>query len=310
MIRYWASTALLLISIPVFAQASDAGPTRGRVLNGHLFLASQVVEDPFITTYLGTSTGFGYATISANQVDNLGNVVGKTQFQLGALGQGFNLQVGILDSWAIRLAASGTVLSGIDAQSALTIGATIGYSLSTGATYTFLLGGMRMAGALDLEYAPQYIVSPVTALLNTLNNHTIDTSTLFTTQDTIRLRPAFLAAMGLTPSLGLRAVIDYAQEFVSGTQTSNSGALDLGAALDFDFHALAPVPLGLLAGYKVSVPTSGDGLGHQFTFGLFYTGRSDLGLGLETVMQLPAAPTGTSNFFVFLVGINLRYYWD
>ncbi len=86
--------------------------------------------------------------------------------------------------------------------------------------------------------------------------------------------------------------------------------MDLGAALDFDLHALAPVPLGLLAGYEVSVPASGDGLGHQFAFGLFYTGASNLGLALETVLQLPVAPAGTSNFFVVLVGINLRYYWS
>ena len=78
-------------------------------------------------------------------------------------------------------------------------------------------------------------------------------------------------ATGLNPSLGLRAVIDYAHQFVSGTQTSDIGAFDFGAALDFDFRALTPVPLGLLAGYKLTVPTSGDGLGHQFTFGLFYT---------------------------------------
>ena len=144
MVRYAASTALLLVSFSVFAQTSDVGPAGGRVMNAHLFLPSRLVDDPFITTYLGESTGFGYATISANHVDSQGNVGGKTPYQLGALGQGFNLQVGILDSWAIRLAAAGTVLSGIDAESALTIGATIGYALSTGATYSLLVGGCAL----------------------------------------------------------------------------------------------------------------------------------------------------------------------
>ena len=309
MSRYVASAALLLVSLAVFGQTQEAVSPSGRVLNGHLFLPSEVVGDPFITTYLGEGTAFGYATISANQVDNQGNVVGKTQFRLGSLGQGFNFQLGIQDSWAIRLAASGMVLSGINAESALTFGATIGYSLSTGATYSFLLGGVRLAGALDLEYSPHYTVSPLVALVNALVNNTIDTSTLFTSQDTIRLRPALLAAMGLGPALGLRAVVDYVHESVSGTQASSNGAIGLGAALDFDFHALTPVPLGLLAGYKLSMPTAGV-VGHQLSFGLFYTGRSNLGLGLETVMQLPAAPAGTSDFLILLVGINLRYYWS
>jgi hypothetical protein len=308
-------TALLLVPISVFAQSASPShrtddSAASRVLNGHLFLPSEVVGDPFTPTYLDESTGFGYASLRTTQVDNSGNPIGTSQFQLGALGQGFKFQLGILDSWAARLAASGTALSGINADSALIAGATVGYTLSTGATYSFMQGNLRMAGSLDLDYAPLYTFSPVGALLSTISTGKIDTSTLFTSSDTIRIRPAFLVAMGISPSLGLRGVVDYVQEFVTSTPSSRNGAVDLGAALDVDLRALTAVPLGLLAGYKLMVPTSGDGWGHQLALGVFYTGARNLGLGLETVLQLPAAPAGTSDFYVLLASLTLRYYWD
>ena len=317
MIKYIALIALLLVPFSVLAQTPTppaegmgGGSAGSRVLDGHLFLPSDVVEDPFTTTYLDESTGFGYASFRADQYDNGGYVVGKSQYHLGALGQEFKFQLGILNSWAIRLAAAGTVLSGIDADSALTAGATLGYTLSTGVTYSFMQGRVRMAGAFDFEYAPTYSFSPVNALVNTLNTLKIDTGTLFTSSDNIRLRPAFLIAIGLNPSLGLRGVIDYTQEFVRSTETSSNGAFDLGAAVDFDLRSLTPLPLGLLAGYKVTVPTSRDSWGHQFTLGLFYTAQRNLGLGIQTALQLPTAPTGISNYFVFLASLTLRYYWS
>jgi hypothetical protein len=314
MIKYIALAVLLLVPFTVIAQTptqgTGGGSAVGRTLGGHIFLPSDLVDDPFAVTYLDESTGFGYASLRTNEVDSLGNVIGQSQFNLGALGQGFKLQVEILDAWAIRLAASGSVLSGIDANSALTAGATLGYSLSTGATYSFLLSGVRMAGALDLEYAPSYTFSPLSALVNALNTLTIDTSTLFSSSQSIRLRPAFLAAAGLSPSLGVRGVIDFQQEYVKSTTDTSSGTFDLGAALDFDLRALTSLPVGLLGGYKLSVPTSGDSWGHQFTVGLFYTAQRNLGLGIQTILQLPTAPAGVSNYFIFLASLTLRYYWS
>jgi hypothetical protein len=116
--------------------------------------------------------------------------------------------------------------------------------------------------------------------------------------------------MGLSPSLGLRGVIDYEQAFVKGTTSSSDGTLNIGAAVDFDLHSVTPLPLGLLAGYKLSVPTSGDSLGHQITLGLFYTGQRNLGLGIQTALQLPTAPAGISNYAIFLASLTLRYYWS
>jgi hypothetical protein len=315
MIKYLASAALLLVPFFVFAQTPPTeemagGPAGSRELDGHRFLPSDVVEDPFTVTYLDESTGFGYASLRASQVDSLGNVVGTSQFRLGALGQEFKFQLGILNAWAIRMAAAGTVLSGIDADSALTAGATLGYTLSTGVTYSVMLGTVRIAGAFDFEYAPTYSFSPVSALLNTLSTGKIDTGTLFSSSDYIRLRPAFLAATGLNASLGLRGVVDYQQEYVRSTGTSSNGSFDLGAALDFDLRTLTPLPLGLLAGYKLTVPTSGDSLGHQFTLGLFYTAQRNLGLGIQTVLQLPTAPAGISDYFIFVASLTLRYYWS
>jgi hypothetical protein len=307
--------ALFLVPLSVFAQtqaAAVAGDgSGGRVLDGHLFLPSDIVEDPFTPTYFDESTGFGIASFRTNDVDNQGNSIGQTQFTLGALGQSFKLQVEVMDSWAVRLAASGTVLSGINADSALIAGATVGYSLSTGVTYSFMLGKVRMAGAFDLEFAPLYTFSPLTALVNTISTAKIDTGTLFTSSQDIRLRPALLAAMALDPSLGLRGVIDFEEDInKSGGASTNTGSIDVGAAVDVDLRSLTTLPLGLLAGYKLTVPTTGDGWGHQVTLGLFYTAQRNLGLGIQTVLQLPTAPAGISDYYVLLASLTLRYYWS
>ena len=314
--KYILLMVVLLVPLSVFAQKQATvgmgGESAGsRVLDGHLFLPSDIVDDPFTPTYFDESTGFGLAGLSTTDVDSQGNVAGTSQFNLGAIGQEFKLQVEAMDSLAIRFAANGTVLSGIDAQSALIAGATLGYALSGGVTYSFMLGKVRMAGAFDLEYAPSYTVSPVGALLNTLSTGKIDAGTLFSSSQDIRLRPAFLAAVGLSPSIGLRGAIDFEEDVnKSGGQSANTGVIDLGTAVDFELRSVTPLPLGVLAGYKVTIPTSGDSWGHQLTLGLFYTAQHNLGLGIQALVQLPSAPAGISNYYVFTGSLLLRYYWS
>lgn len=113
-------------------------------------------------------------------------------------------------------------------------------------------------------------------------------------------------------SLGVAATARYEHTFGERTPLSRDDAILGAAAVDFDFRAISPVPIGLLASYQAAVPLNGDQAGHTLDGGVFYTGRPELVLGLETsVRRFPQGTSiGTRIDSDAIVGqLVTRYYW-
>ena len=111
-----------------------------RELNGHLFLPSDNVLDPFINTYFGSSTGAGFASADYNGS-------GYTPFEasFAVIQQAFELQVALHKYLALRFDTSGNVLNGADEDTALLFGTNVAGSYRFGAKTGIELGSQCLA---------------------------------------------------------------------------------------------------------------------------------------------------------------------
>ncbi len=309
-ILFWSTAA---VAADPAAPAPIPPPEESRrELAGHIFLPSQVVFDPFVTTHIGESTGFGYAAFRLGTTDNGQKTNHDLQFAF--LQQTFDFQVAPMKWWAVHVQLGGTVQSGIDADSALIRGAEVGYVVGAGAIFSWKLGRVRLGAGFDFNYSPFYGLSPLTALQASAAAGKVDTTTLFTSADNLNLRPSLLMAIGLHRALGLRLTIDYDHLF-SGSALPDTDELNFGGLMDIDLHQVSKAPVGILLGYKIGVIVSGavagdNGIEHALTAGIFYTGRRNLALGLEALLFFPRFETNQTDYLRVSATFDLRYYWN
>lgn len=300
----------LLASAPP-AQAAEGGDT-GREVNGHTFLPSDLLPQPFCTTHVGLSTGFGFAKLKAPIVDENGYATGETaHYTLAALAEWLDLQLAPLDWLAVRGKVQGTVLSGATTAAALNFGANVGLEYAVGATARVLrLGWLQAAVALDVDRTHGYRFSPGDAIVASLQAGQITTDTLLIRSTDTQVLVTGQVAASPGPAFGAWLVGGYARSWTSGGGTSSSeGLLGLGLGASLDFAPLAKVPVGLLSAYLYEKSSASGASGtHNVSAGVFYTGRRNLALGLEAgyLLQSPAAGVDLS---VVTALIRLRYYW-
>jgi hypothetical protein len=115
------------------------------------------------------------------------------------------------------------------------------------------------------------------------------------------------SALGLTANFGYL----YKELRLSSVgAVDHQNGLQFGIAADFDFAKISSVPLGLLAGYRVSAPIGESDLEKidDVTGGIFYTARKEMSLGLEVGWRsFTIRPPLDSN--MTFVQLELQYYW-
>lgn len=80
---------LVLLSSPSVAaevdtpSAAPAPPLR-RELDEHNFISSRFAQDPFVSTYVGVETGFGYGSAPGRTFDLNGNPTTTANYEVGA----------------------------------------------------------------------------------------------------------------------------------------------------------------------------------------------------------------------------------
>jgi hypothetical protein len=322
----WRARALVLVAatvlLPAAARAAGAPPpsaadgyhwgdlTNQRALNGHYFLPSQVVPDPFTSTHFGSSLAFGYGRIDATIQNNDGTTQ-DVQLKVLATQQGLDLQVGMGSagpaSFALRVRAAASAIVGINADSALYYPLSLGYEYGVG--FVAKPWGNRyfqFALALDFQRGTTYRVSPLTALQNSLNQGGLTSSGLLSKSNTTDLAPGLSLAVSPYKVIGLMSSLRYVWEHVDGGATDH--LLDWGLALSLDLNTVLSVPIGLQGVYEL-VKTYGASttLQHYGGGGLWYTGRKDLALGVEVVAT--KSNSGGVDQLLIQGQFRLRYYW-
>ena len=331
---FLALAALALSSSPVAAQDTPAATSNaavpapapekmGRELNGHLFLPSHIIDDPFSYTAFGTFFGIGS-----------GNALGPTLlpeppfidvnsqkwYGYTGLGLGMLLNVRILEYLSLRAGFITTAYLGTGSGAALTIGTSARITGDVGVKGSLPLGDdFRIGATVDASYGPTFallLANGIATILDQCRNDPpncrLDDSQTFQQQDTVTWTVGLNAAWAPTRYLG---VIGNAQ-FIAPTKTGQNSIATNGATfaamVDFDAMPLVKwLPIGASVAYQLTTGLGGSKVptAQEAGFGFYYTGRRDLALGLEIDWKWSTLETQQTSTAT-LAWLNLRYYWN
>ncbi|TPW17697.1 MAG: hypothetical protein FD129_270, partial [bacterium] len=214
---------VLLATIPVLpASAADPATTNDvihesrRYFGGHLFLPCSSVPDPFITTTLTNTTGFGQASNIAVPIRNLdGDQIGELNGNIAFLFLEFGYQQSFGEKFALRVGASGGARSGTSAEAILAEGLSSIYGYGLGGSYGIVRKrNWQLTGTADLRSNTLYGVSPgdflrsVVAQIREGDTTDVPTDSLLSSGSNLRALAGLRGAWTPTPCLGFTAFFE------------------------------------------------------------------------------------------------------
>jgi len=320
-----ANTVVVLVA----PTPKPAPPVKmGREMNGHLFLPSHVIEDPFSYTafamFFGMGSGNALADTITLQPPANGPIFGPPQREYGYtdLGIGVLMNVRILEYLSARAALQTTAFFGGGDGAALVIGSGARVTGVVGVKGSLPVGEQfRFAATLDIVYGPVLGVLVADGLRNVIascrdpvTGCTIAPGEFLQKSNTFTWVGGLSGAWAPLPYLGLTANMSFIwpTKTESGAASVSQNGYTLGGMADFDAKPLlAWLPLGMNAFYSITSPIGGNGVTttQDFGFGFYYTGRRDLALGLELDWRkgrLESQQVSSST----IAWVNFRYYWN
>jgi hypothetical protein len=104
------------------------------ILDGHRFIPTSTVPDPFITSYLRSNTGFGFLLDAKIPVITEADTIAVLQGDIGFAVLGFEYQQAIVDFLALRIGFGGAIRTGTNGQTLLAEGLNASYAFGFGIT--------------------------------------------------------------------------------------------------------------------------------------------------------------------------------
>jgi hypothetical protein len=326
-------SATLLGSLPASAQESAPKPgaepaasttveKMGRELNGHYFMPSHLIEDPFSYTAFAMFFGLGSGNALGPQLQlNPPAIIGEKWYGYTGLGLGMLMNVKILEYLSARALLNTTAYLGTgSAGAALTVGTSARITGAIGVKGSLPVGkDWRFSAAVDMSYGPVFSLLLANGLIDALNNCrvnpsqcSIDPGAGFQTINTVTWIGGLAGSWAPTPYLGLTANL----QFIAPTKTGDASIAQNGVVFagsgEFDFLPIVKwLPLGVNAAYQLTSGVGGNKVAtaNEAGFGLYYTGRPHLALGLEIDWKWSTLETQQTSTAT-LAWVNFRYYWN
>jgi len=294
------SSALLLALIGTAQAQSDTSTQvtqhaettadQSRTLRGHTFLSSSLMPEPFVDTAVVSGTSMGVAEFGLGKmITLLPNQSPFDTLTLGFVRPSIRAQVGFLDRFALGLEATGTVLSALDSNAALIMGADVAVTVGGNVLWNIIQNEWVSLGfGVTGGYQRDVQLSPLTAINQTLEKQRLDSSNLFVMTDGYQVTPYLAFDVGFAPAVGIYTSFSYGfSGSDSGTGMNHTQELRFGGGLSLDLQADLHIPIGLSAGYLRTQPLEdGETASNQIEAGLFYTGKSDIQVGAHMNVQL------------------------
>jgi hypothetical protein len=314
-------TALGVVMVLLAAAADDCPPedetlSRGRILNGHVFMPVDSVPVPFATTNFGSAMLLGYGTTSTNLVIN--GVDFSKDLQYAGTGGLLRYELSILDHFSMRAGVGTLIYSGIDGRSAVAIGSSVVFGVEAGVTGTLLVGNrVRLSLLFDFKYSPNIaltIGTAANAIISSCGSPdgcSVDAGSIFSLINLATYKPAIAAAWSPWRPLGIQAFTGFTLGTTPNTTLTTGGAMIAGGTADFDFMPLWRVPLGLQVQANATVPVMGTAIQRvtEVGGGIFYTGKKELSAGVQLAARRFAVRENVEVSWGLLATIGLRYYW-
>jgi hypothetical protein len=292
-----AGLLVALVAGPVAsAEAQEPTPDQApRYFGGHLFLPSTIVPDPFISTTLMTTTGFGKAVNLVVPIYDLDGVkVAETSSDIGFMELGFDYQQAINHRVAVRIGGNGSARVGTSSTAILAEGISALYGYGLGALVSLVRKqAWQLTGTADLRGNTLYGISPLDFVRAVVTSVAAgDTAgalggaqdSLLSSGDNLRVMGGVRAAY--TPALwiGFTGFVEAGLGEKFQTGVNNTTVTNFGATTSIDFNPLWRVPVGLLGVFRYeSLGEKSDDVGsaQSASLGIFYTGRRFFSVGLE-----------------------------
>lgn len=306
---------VIVTLLPLSASAQDTPDSapRSRVLNGHHFIPSTKLFDPFINTWVRQTTGVGTARDVVTVVDGLEGEPVEFTGDVTFLGVAFGYQHALSERIAAYLSAGGGARVGTDAEAILSTGlnAFVDFSLG-GKVKVWRDKKFLLSANLDFANTGVSGVSVLDWARKIVEQGALSDTSLVTSGSTGSFRAGLNLSYAPEPWIGFtgltlfglgNAVGDLESEFAFQGQIST----------DIDLAPVNGVPIGFILGYdrNTFVQQGGeitDSL-DAFIFGLFYTGRDDFNIGLEFQnAKLPLKKVDKS-IRTSEASINVRYFF-
>jgi hypothetical protein len=309
---------MLVSPVSAWAQTDVTPPPQApelrRELDGHNFMPSRFTLDPFVSTYVGSETGFGYGSAPGRTFSLCNDVVCPgpgtfASFQVGAFAQLLDYQYGFLDWWAVRVGTKILVYSGLNNTGVVGVGTNANASFSAGTTMSWKVGDrVRLGGSFDFSIGPAVFFNIVQGVVNSIQQGQVVSPVNSFTQ--YSLNPAFVGAWTVTKSLGMTFSGSYT--FTHGSDSvlgASAHLLGSNILFDWDMNELGWVPIGLLGGFATSFTVSDTRfLEFRYQFGIMYTGVRALDVGLELLYNRAPVIGNTNIFLSSLIGLIVIQY--
>jgi hypothetical protein len=276
--------ALGILGAPVTARSEEkaTAPMRQQ-LGEHLFIARQLVPDPFTASSLSSSTALEYGTANGPTFDLDGNPVNVQDYNIGFFSQTLGAQWGLIDWWALRVRLEGTIFGGLNAAGLAGVGVSGVVRAGVGTTFGFRVAENLQLGLLvDVSFGPSLAVNVLQSIRDSLSSGSVQTPV--TSSYGTAVTP--VASLAWTISRGFGAIVDIS--YINGVLSANNNStvdadvVGLQGALEMDLRELGSIPLGIAASYSAGYSTgAGRFRRYLFDLGFYYTGKPGLTAGVD-----------------------------
>jgi hypothetical protein len=334
-LRSLAAVAALVAAAPVLAQQATPAPAGtattpapapqqekwGRELNGHFFLPSHIIDDPFSYTAFAMFFGMGAGNALGPELQlQPPAVVGEKWYGYTGLGLGMLLNVRILEYLSARALLNTTAYLGTGRGAALTVGTSARITGSLGVKGSLPVGEtLRFSASVDAAYGPVFSLLLANWLVDALNNCrlnpsqcSIDVGSGFQTIETVTWIAGLAGSWAPMPYLGFTGNLQFIAPTKTGDASIAQNGLTFAGAGEFDFLPLVKwLPIGVNVAYQLTTGIGGNKVptAQEAGFGFYYTGRKDMALGLEIDWKWSTLETQQTSTAT-LAWVNFRYYWN
>jgi len=312
--RTWAAVIFFCLSAFSLMTGLEAS-VENRTLGGHTFIlpSTDTFSHAFVLTNFGFSQGFRF--LKAFSLEAPVRDRERLVIDLSMIGVVEKFDLGIAFSvWiGMNFVTRGTVIVGVDGKSALLRGGEGRVGFDIGPVIRLLrLNSTQVALRADLKWRSGRHVSPLLYVLRSLDlGRPADTRELFAKTGSLGFQASLSGAQSFGKSLGLQTNLAYfvfEEDYFQEKTTYKD--LHAGMSPSFDLSPLLRFPLALMLEYQYSRYFKEEENIHTIGGGLYYSGRSDLQLGLflSTVIfpKSDDFPEGSNDTYV---QIRMNYFF-
>ena len=283
-----------------------------RQLNGHGFLPSLYVSEPWVGSMFQNFTGGAVAVgLETPFLDADGTPLYTLEGDLFYANLGLGYQQHLGERLAVGVKFDAMVRTGTNAQTLITEGAIVDRTMNLWFKYMVTrTEASQLTMGLDWEYRKTFIVSPYSFAQGLLNGEELDEADLLNSVKNWTSRLTLDYAHAFSPTFGVRANAAVGLYEVPLANSVSKATHRVGVLGEMDLMPSRGVPIGFTLGYTKGFPTDDPGAGLAGAlFGIWYTGREEFVVGIETGF-MTAPVLGQEKDIDAMFGVfTIRYYF-